>query len=71
MAGELVTLFNKRPGGQIVAVEMTRTDADHALATWPFAWSTSSRPDSFAPWPWPPDRSRGKPIEPADWTRPA
>ena len=70
MAGELVTLFNKQPGGQILAVEMTRADAEHALATWPFAWSTSSDPKSFARWPWPEMARRGKPIEPTDWSRP-
>ena len=50
---ELVTLFNKRPGGQIVAIEMTRADAEHAISRWPFAWSTSPSSASFARWPWP------------------
>lgn len=68
MNGELVTLYNKRPGGQIIAVEMTRADADHALSTWPFAWSTSSRPDSFAPWP--AMARRGKPCDPPSWAPP-
>ena len=70
MAGELVTLFNKRPGGQIVAIEMTRADAEHAISRWPFAWSTSPSPASFARWPWPPERSRGVAVEPANWVRP-
>ena len=70
MTGEgLQTIYHRKgPNSPVVAIEMGARDADHVLATWPFAWSTSSRADSFAPWPWPAMAQRGKPCDPPSWS---
>jgi hypothetical protein len=62
MADELVTIFLRRVGGKIEAVEMSPRDAELATARLPFSWSRSPDPKSFAPWPYPAELARGTPI---------
>lgn len=66
MAGELVTLFNRKgPNSPVVAIDLRRDEAEHVLEHFPFAWSRS---ETFSPWPWPPER--GEPCNPPNWSRP-
>lgn len=69
MAG-VVTVFNRLANRKVEAIEMERDEAEFAVARWPFAWSTSPDPQSFAKWPWPPERARGVPADPPNWSRP-
>jgi hypothetical protein len=60
----LITLYRKSPGGKIEPFEMPVHEAEFALSRFPFAWSTSSRPQSFDKWPWP---GRAGKCQPYDW----
>ena len=61
MAGELVTVYRRSANRKIEAIDVSRDEAEFAIARWPFAWSLS--PKTFAKWPWPPERARGEPVE--------
>jgi hypothetical protein len=68
MSDALVTMYRKSANGRIEAIDLKPDEAEHVVERWPFAWSTSSRPESFAKWPWPPER-RGAPCDPPNWSR--
>ena len=70
MADALVTVYRRSANRKVEAIEMARDEAEFAVARWPFAWSNSPDPGTFAPWPWPPDRSRGVPADPPNWSPP-
>ena len=63
MTAGLVTIYRKSANGRIEAIDVTPDEAEFSVARWPFAWSTSPSPTSFARWPWPPDRGRGVVVE--------
>jgi hypothetical protein len=68
MAGALVTVYRRSANRKVEAIEMTRDEAEFSVARWPFAWSFDQK--SFAPRPWPPERVRGKPVDPPAWSPP-
>jgi len=70
MAGDLVTVYRKSANGRIEAVDVAPGEAEFAVARWPFAWSLTPDPKSFARWPWPPERGRGEPCNPPNWSPP-
>lgn len=70
MSDGLQTVYRKSANGRIEAIDVRPDEAEHVIARWPFAWSNSPDPKSFARWPWPPDRGRGVPLEPPAWSRP-
>jgi hypothetical protein len=64
VADALVTVYRKSANGRIEAIDVKPDEAEFAVSRWPFAWSRTPDPKSFARWPWPPDRNRGDPVEP-------
>jgi hypothetical protein len=64
VADELQTAYRREASGRITAIDIKPDEAEFAVARWPFAWSLTPDPKSFARWPWPPDRRRGNPVEP-------